>query len=140
MAFFYRDIVKGVEKVRSARPDPRPDSPSALLAPTHPDSTTPFQVGQSAPSLEDFTCELLDMVRPVDLDRFTLKDLINCRMGHTVVSVLIDVNAFWLYENRENLMNSPDPEYDDEGESEGQMDEGEYGGVAGEAQVGVEEL
>ena len=40
-----------------------------------------FKVGQSAPSLEDFTCELLDMVRPMDLNRFTLNDLINCRMG-----------------------------------------------------------
>ena len=44
-----------------------------------------------------------------------------------------------LYENRENLMNSPDPEYDNEDENEGQMSEGGYE-ADGTTQVGVEEL
>lgn len=86
----------------------------------------------------------MDMVRPVALNRFTLNDLINCRMGHTVVSILIDVNAFWLYENRENLMSSPDPEYDEgDPDDEGRMYDGHGdGGHAGDgtAEVEVEEL
>jgi hypothetical protein len=34
----------------------------------------------------------------------TLKDIINCKMGDTVVSFLADYNGFWRYENREMLM------------------------------------
>ena len=44
-----------------------------------------------------------------------------------------------LYENRENLMNSPDPEYDNEDENEGQMSGGGYE-ADGTTRVGVEEL
>ena len=44
------------------------------------------------------------MVRPIDPIRITLEDLINCCNGDTVVSILIDLNGFWTYENREVLV------------------------------------
>ena len=47
------------------------------------------------------------MVRPVDPLRIRLDDLIKCGHGETVVSILIDLNGFWNYENREVLV-SPD--------------------------------
>lgn len=50
---------------------------------------------------EDVKDEIFDMVRPVDPLRITLKDLVACCHGDTVVSILIDLNGFWNYENRE---------------------------------------
>ena len=44
------------------------------------------------------------MVRPIDPIRISLEDLINCCNGDTVVSILIDLNGFWTYENREVLV------------------------------------
>ena len=38
----------------------------------------------------------------------TLEDLVNCRVGHTVVSMLIDVNGFYEYDNREALLQAED--------------------------------
>ena len=43
------------------------------------------------------------MVRPKDPYKITLQDLINSAQGDTVVSILIDLNGFWTYENREVL-------------------------------------
>ena len=43
------------------------------------------------------------MVRPKDPYKITLQDLINCGQGDTVISILIDLNGFWTYENREVL-------------------------------------
>uniref|UniRef100_A0A8C4WVT6 Protein phosphatase 2, regulatory subunit B'', gamma n=1 Tax=Eptatretus burgeri TaxID=7764 RepID=A0A8C4WVT6_EPTBU len=51
-----------------------------------------------------FRDEIFDMVRPKDPLHITLQDLINCRQGDTVVSILIDLNGFWTYENREVLV------------------------------------
>ena len=84
----------------------------------------------------------MDMVRPASKDnksRFTLDDLINCGQGHTVVGILTDVNAFWLYENRENLMHTPveDDEAEDQ-EPQGQAGSG-HGGGAIEVEVELEE-
>ncbi|EDO46756.1 predicted protein [Nematostella vectensis] len=45
--------------------------------------------------------EKFDMVKPVDPYRITLQDLINSGQGETVSSILIDLNGFWSYENRE---------------------------------------
>jgi len=50
--------------------------------------------------------EIFDMVKPANPLRITLDDLIQCKMGGTVVSILTDVNAFWKYDNRESLLNS----------------------------------
>ena len=48
--------------------------------------------------------ELWDMVGPERADGLTLRDLVRCRCGHTVVSILTDVNGFWKYDHRETLM------------------------------------
>ena len=52
---------------------------------------------------EDVKDEIFDMVRPKDPYKITLQDLINSAQGDTVVSILIDLNGFWTYENREVL-------------------------------------
>ncbi len=53
---------------------------------------------------EDVKDEIFDMVRPADPLRITLDDLVRCGQGDTVVSILIDLNGFWTYENREVLV------------------------------------
>lgn len=44
------------------------------------------------------------MVKPKDPYKITLQDLVNSCQGDTVVSILIDLNGFWTYENREVLV------------------------------------
>lgn len=34
---------------------------------------------------------------------YFLQDLLNCGQGDTVISILIDLNGFWTYENREAM-------------------------------------
>lgn len=48
--------------------------------------------------------EIFDMVKPKDPYRISLQDLINSSQGDTVTSILIDLNGFWTYENREVLV------------------------------------
>jgi len=48
--------------------------------------------------------ELFDMIQPQEPYKITLKDLTRCNCGDTIVSILIDVNGFWKYDNRETLM------------------------------------
>ena len=73
--YFFRDILKQMEKLN-----------------------------QDPVKFEDVKDEIFDMVRPKDPIRITLEDLINCGNGDTVVSILIDLNGFWSYENREVLV------------------------------------
>lgn len=75
ISFFYRDIVVGLQAE-----------------------------GLEAPALDDVVDEIFDMAKPQVHDRITLVDLQKSQTAHTVLSMLIDVNAFWLYENRENLI------------------------------------
>lgn len=44
------------------------------------------------------------MVKPKDPYKITLQDLVNSGQGDTVPSILIDLNGFWSYENREVLV------------------------------------
>lgn len=44
------------------------------------------------------------MVRPEHPLHITLADLERCKFGHTVISILTDVNGFWKYDNREVLI------------------------------------
>lgn len=46
------------------------------------------------------------MVKPKDPYKISLQDLINSSQGDTVTSILIDLNGFWTYENREVLVAS----------------------------------
>lgn len=48
--------------------------------------------------------EIFDMVKPKDPYKITLQDLVNSGQGDTVTSILIDLNGFWTYENREVLV------------------------------------
>ena len=47
---------------------------------------------------------------PKERAAITLKDLIDCKVGETVVGILTDVFAFLQYDQREQLMHSADPE------------------------------
>uniref|UniRef100_A0A224Z6X7 Protein phosphatase 2 regulatory subunit n=1 Tax=Rhipicephalus zambeziensis TaxID=60191 RepID=A0A224Z6X7_9ACAR len=58
---------------------------------------------QEPVKFEDVKDEIFDMVKPEDPCKITLKDLIRCGKGSTVVSILIDVNEFWAYDNRDTL-------------------------------------
>lgn len=52
----------------------------------------------------DVKDEIFDMVKPEDPYKITLQDLVNSGQGETVTSILIDLNGFWTYENRELLV------------------------------------
>ncbi|XP_074583954.1 putative serine/threonine-protein phosphatase 2A regulatory subunit B'' subunit TON2 [Curcuma longa] len=54
--------------------------------------------------IEDVRDEIWDMVKPVDPLRITLADLLACKQGGTVASMLVDVRGFWAHDNRENLL------------------------------------
>ncbi|GFU22818.1 hypothetical protein NPIL_341091 [Nephila pilipes] len=60
--------------------------------------------GQEPVLFEDVKDEIFDMIKPSDPSKVTLSDLILCGQGDTVVSILIDLNGFWTYENREVLV------------------------------------
>lgn len=55
-------------------------------------------------NFEDVKDEIFDMVKPAHSSRITLKDLIACSQGDTVVSILIEFHKFWAYENRESMI------------------------------------
>uniref|UniRef100_A0A671XL82 Serine/threonine-protein phosphatase 2A regulatory subunit B'' subunit gamma n=1 Tax=Sparus aurata TaxID=8175 RepID=A0A671XL82_SPAAU len=60
--------------------------------------------GQEPVSFQDVKDEIFDMVKPKDPYKITLQDLVNSCQGDTVTSILIDLNGFWTYENREVLV------------------------------------
>lgn len=64
------------------------------------------QLNQDPVNFQDVKDEIFDMVNPADPCKITLQDLINSGQGDVVVSILIDLNGFWNYENRE--INVPD--------------------------------
>jgi serine/threonine-protein phosphatase 2A regulatory subunit B''/actin-binding protein anillin len=55
-------------------------------------------------NFDDVKDEIFDMVKPAHHSRITLKDLIGCGQGDTVVSILIEFHKFYAYENRESLI------------------------------------
>jgi len=61
-------------------------------------------------SIDDVKDEIFDMVKSEVPGIITQQDLINCRQGGTVLSMLIDAAAFWRYDNRETLLMEPDEE------------------------------
>ena len=71
------------------------------------------KLNQDLVKFEDVKDEIFDMVRPADPLRITLEDLIKSGNGETVVSILIDLNGFWTYENREVLVNENSEESSD---------------------------
>ena len=72
---------------------------------------------EQLPALEVVQSEVFDMVGPTssssgggdggsggESDRITLRDLIECKCGHTVVQILVNVTGFWRYDHRETLL------------------------------------
>mmetsp|Transcript_1242 Transcript_1242/g.4393 ORF Transcript_1242/g.4393 Transcript_1242/m.4393 type:complete len:236 (+) Transcript_1242:127-834(+) len=53
---------------------------------------------------DDVTDEVFDMVGPARADRIYRRDLMSCSMGGTVTGMLTDYSEFWMYENREALV------------------------------------
>ncbi|EDV23688.1 uncharacterized protein TRIADDRAFT_57146 [Trichoplax adhaerens] len=51
-----------------------------------------------------FKDEIFDMIKPVNPLWITLQDLNDSGQGEVVTNILIDLNGFWNYENREMLM------------------------------------
>jgi len=51
--------------------------------------------------VEDVKDEIFDMVKPRDRMMITLQDLVNCKVGETVVGMLTDMHAFAMYDRRE---------------------------------------
>ena len=59
---------------------------------------------QLTPPPSSIQDEIFDMVKPRDPYKITLQDLVSSSQGDTVTSILIDLNGFWTYENREVLV------------------------------------
>nr|CDS20941.1 serine:threonine protein phosphatase 2A [Echinococcus granulosus] len=59
--------------------------------------------GPDVPRFCDVLNEICDMVRPQNPDFITLDDLLKSGKGDTVLGVLIDIQTFLMYENREAL-------------------------------------
>ncbi|CAK9100514.1 Serine/threonine-protein phosphatase 2A regulatory subunit B'' subunit gamma [Durusdinium trenchii] len=69
--------------------------------------------GSEIASVDDVKDEIFDMVRSKTTGIITLDDLLHCSQGGTVLSMLFDAAAFWLYDNRESLlMEQEDDELD----------------------------
>merc|ERR1712151_1233188 len=64
--------------------------------------------GHEAVSVDDVKDEIFDMVKAKTPGVITVQDLVNCRQGGTVLSMLIDAAAFWRYDNRESLLMEQD--------------------------------
>ncbi|CAN1129694.1 Probable serine/threonine-protein phosphatase 2A regulatory subunit B'' subunit TON2 [Linum perenne] len=64
--------------------------------------------------IEDVRDEIWDMVKPGDPLRITLADLLGCKQGGTVASMLIDVRGFWAHDNRENLLQEEEEPVEEE--------------------------
>ncbi|CAG9536798.1 unnamed protein product [Cercopithifilaria johnstoni] len=77
--FFYRDLAKMLE-------DCLADS------------------SQKAPSFDDIKNEIFDMCHSKNPEGITLKELISSGKGGTVVGMLTDLDAFFEYENREDII------------------------------------
>lgn len=57
-----------------------------------------------APSAAHVVLEIFDLVACNDPRGPTLADLLASKQGHIVMTMLLDVNGFWRYDNRESLM------------------------------------
>ena len=60
-----------------------------------------------APAVNNVIVEVFDILACNDSRGPTFQDMVKSAQGHTVVSMLLDVNGFWSYDNRENLIQQP---------------------------------
>ena len=68
-------------------------------------------LGFDPPSTADVVDEIFDIVKPQNPTHITFDDLTRSKQAHTVILVLVDVNGFLAYDNREHLMH---PNFDDD--------------------------
>ena len=66
------------------------------------------------PSADYIVTEIYDLLACNNNDGATLEDVIQSKQGHIVMSMLLDVNGFWRYDNRESLMGAEEEEGDDQ--------------------------
>jgi hypothetical protein len=57
-----------------------------------------------APPVANMVVEVFDILSCNDPRGPTFQELVSSGQGHTVISMLLDVNGFWVYDNRESLM------------------------------------
>jgi len=70
-----------------------------------------IDTGHGAVETEDVIDEIFDMVRPQDPERITFQDLVNSNVGETVLWMLVDMEAFYQYDNREALIAQHPPDH-----------------------------
>ncbi|KAF6204274.1 hypothetical protein GE061_002614 [Apolygus lucorum] len=59
------------------------------------------EADQEPVNFEDIKDEIFDMIRPADPCKITLDDLVRSGQGEVVINILIELNGFYSYENRE---------------------------------------
>ena len=63
-----------------------------------------------APSAAHVVIEVFDLLACNDPRGASLSDMLGSKQGHVVVTMLLDVNGFWRYDNRESLVGGDDEE------------------------------
>jgi Ca2+-binding EF-hand superfamily protein len=69
-----------------------------------------LSMGVDCPTVDNVVREILDMMEATSdevRDGITLPGLVASGHGHIILDMLLDVNSFWRYDNRESLMNHP---------------------------------
>jgi hypothetical protein len=69
-------------------------------------------MGADAPKDADLCTEMVDLVHPAHPPFITPDDLLASHLGFLFLTALIDVNAFWAYENRQKLPFKPTTDAD----------------------------
>ena len=65
-----------------------------------------------APCAAHVVVEVFDLLACNDPQGATLDDMLTSKQGHVVVTMLLDVNGFWRYDNRESLVGGDDDDTD----------------------------
>lgn len=66
-----------------------------------------LEIGEDAPPLDNILVEIFDMIGCPLSTGARFEDILKSKQGYTVLTMLLDGNAFWRYDNRESLMNKP---------------------------------
>jgi hypothetical protein len=66
--------------------------------------------GYDVPSAAHVVMEVFDLLACNSSEGATLNDFLTSKQGHVVVSMLLDVNGFWRYDNRESLVGTEEEE------------------------------
>eukprot|EP01036_Dinobryon_divergens_P031956 gene31956-41453_t len=61
-------------------------------------------IGYDAPNEDYVVVEIFDLLACNDGQGATFADMVNSKQGHTVITMLLDVNGFWRYDNRESIL------------------------------------